>query len=312
MLTSTLPSRHAAPGVLLFGLECATTRIVLDHLIAGGIDVRLVCMPGPPAVPLIEAPARRRPASLPFAAPAMGTPTVTAAAHGHGIDVWRIGDLRSKRVERALAGVDADALVVACYDRLIPAAIYGRLPLGGLNLHPSLLPDKRGPDPLFWVFHAGDELAGVTIHRLTETFDAGDILAQQSIPLPDGISEDELDALLAAIGAELVIDCLAQLSRGEPTTCPQNDEAATWAPLPQPCDWVIDGSWTARRAFNFVRGVGGRGHPISLRCDGEQRQVVEVLDWQADDQAVEAPPGAVAVPMSEGILVARFAPRHAG
>src|SRR5690606_18815044 len=206
------------------GLECATTRIVLDHLIAGGIDVRLVCMPGPPAVPLIEAPARRRPASLPFAAPAMGTPTVTAAAHGHGIDVWRIGDLRSKRVERALAGVDADALVVACYDRLIPAAIYGRLPLGGLNLHPSLLPDKRGPDPLFWVFHAGDELAGVTVHQLSDEFDAGGILAQQSLPMPDGISEDELDARLADIGAGLLVECLDGLMRGG-LTPPLQDEA---------------------------------------------------------------------------------------
>ena len=266
-------------------------------------------MPGPPATPLIEAPARRRPAALPFvAAPSASAATVTSNAHRHGIDVWRIGDLRHRRVERAMAEIEADALVVACYNRLIPAAIYERLPLGGLNLHPSLLPNKRGPDPLFWVFHAGDELAGVTVHQLSDEFDAGGILAQQSLPMPDGISEDELDARLADIGAGLLVECLDGLMRGGLTPQLQDEALATWAPHPRAEDWVIDETWTARRAYNFARGVGSRGHPVYVRRGDEQLRIIDVLGWRPDGECGDVPPGAVAIPLASGTLIARVAP----
>ncbi|MEZ4833421.1 MAG: formyltransferase family protein [Caldilineaceae bacterium] len=61
-------------------------------------------------------------------------------------------------------------------------------PHGFLNLHPSLLPHYRGPDPIFWQLRDGVEPMGVTVHWMDVGVDTGDIAAQAPVALEDGLS----------------------------------------------------------------------------------------------------------------------------
>lgn len=293
--TPTLPSRIENFAVILFGLECLTTRIVLQELIEAGIAVNLVCLPGRRSIPLHKTGRRR---TLPMVS--ASTPqTVATLATSAGIDVWRIGDLDADSVQGELTGVPADLLIVACYNRLIPNTIYASRRYGGLNLHPSLLPDKRGPDPLFWVFRQGDRQVGSTVHRLTDSFDAGEILAQASMPTPEGISESELDAILSGQGARLVVQTVNRLNTKSIVPIEQNEAAPTWAPHPSADDFQLSIDWTAHRAANFYHGVRARGHPILVDVDGQIRRIVDVRGWTV---AAAGPPT-----VSEDVSIIRFA-----
>ncbi|CAN5655033.1 formyltransferase family protein [soil metagenome] len=304
-LSLTLPSSIDGFPVILFGLECQTTAIVLTEMLRAGVDVRLVCLPGRRSIPLLQTTSRN---NLPMARRQIATNTVADIARMSGLDLWRIGNLRSSEVQNALDDVPADLIVVACYNRLVPGEMYSERLYGGLNIHPSLLPDKRGPDPLFWMFKVGDELAGTTIHRLTDEFDAGDILAQDSIPKPDGITERELDAKLSLLGARLLLETLHDLRSGNLQSHPQRAEIASWAPHPSPSDFVIDRSTPARLAYNFVRGLSGRGQPILIDTEQGQVQATAAHGWRAmDDPPAELPERAVEIKLADGWLVATLA-----
>jgi methionyl-tRNA formyltransferase len=135
-------------------------------------------------------------------------------------------------------------------------------PNGFLNLHPSLLPLLRGPYPLFWTFHLGIQ-AGITLHFMDEGLDTGDIVAQKTIEFPDGINGAQADLLMAKAGTSLLVTACRQLEKGSLNKIPQQGESSTY-PKPLEEDFSIPTSWSARRAFNFIRGTEewGRCYPI--------------------------------------------------
>ena len=282
------------------------TRIVLANLIEAGIKVRLVCLPGRRTLPLLKTGRRR---ALPMAGPATTPRTVAEVARSAEIDLWRIGDFDAPEVHEEVAAVAADLVVVSCYHRLIPDAIYAGRAYGGVNLHPSLLPDKRGPDPLFWVFREDDARVGATVHRLTDRYDAGDILMQASMEKPDGISEDELDAHLAHLGSQLLLQSIAGMADDDIAPNAQQERDKTWAPQPRPEDYRLDRAWPARHAVNFVRGVGGRGYPLLVERAGQTVQIREILDWPTGERPPpDVPEDAAMLRFADGWVVARVSP----
>src|ERR1700686_2568971 len=70
---------------------------------------------------------------------------------------------------------DVDLFCVATFPRILDAGVLALPRLGVLNVHPSLLPRHRGPDPLFWTFFDSEAETGVTVHWITQEVDAGDI-----------------------------------------------------------------------------------------------------------------------------------------
>src|SRR5262249_42623838 len=128
-----------------------------------------------------------------------------------------------------------DAVVVAAYGLLIPAALLDRALW--LNVHPSLLPRWRGAAPVERAILAGDRETGVTIHRTTPELDAGPIAAQRSFPIAP---EDDAGAVYehaAAVAAELLDEVLRA-----PRFTPQPEEGATYAEKLTAADRELD--WT--------------------------------------------------------------------
>ena len=101
-------------------------------------------------------------------------------------------------------------LLVACWPYLIAPRLI-ESPAGAcLNLHPSLLPAWRGPNPLQQQTAAGDSRFGVSLHLLDQQFDHGDIVAQSTLPaLPAERGPGHIEKQCARRGADLFIEAMA-------------------------------------------------------------------------------------------------------
>ena len=184
--------------------------------------------------------------------------------------------------------------------------------LGSLNVHPSLLPDNRGPDPLFWTFRRGDAFTGVTIHLMDVGLDTGAILLQKRLEVPDGIGELLLEQRLADSGAELLREALSGLAAGRIQPVPQESARATRYPLPDSEDFVVTPERPARWAYNFARGLYTREVPICIQVEGRRFRLLEPVDfydaetvpdgtWQLDGQLLT-------LACAPGVFRARVAP----
>jgi methionyl-tRNA formyltransferase len=296
--------------VALFGLDCSFSIIVLRGLVEHGFPVAGVYLPGPRShAGVIPLPARD--STLPLHDEHGRPPGMRATAGSLDVPLFTAGNLRDLETQAAILVRGVDVACCACFSELLPKALYSRFPLGGINLHPTLLPDKRGPDPAFWTFKQGDGRAGMTIHRLNPRFDAGAILAQRPCQLLDGATEAEWERLMGDLGVELLVDLLPRLASGTAQEHAQDDSQATYAPWPSRGDFNIDRDRPARAAFNFARGLEARGYPFIVELDGEPYRVAEAVGY-ADD-ATSARPGedVVAVPCNPGVLFARLAPLRA-
>ncbi|HLY32782.1 MAG TPA: formyltransferase family protein, partial [Ktedonobacterales bacterium] len=281
------PTLRRPLRALYFGMASSFSRPPLAALLQSGVDVRAIVIPGLPGASLYgdrEAPAqandpqpytllpmgqgmgglaasRRKLVALPLlTTPTTTTGTIIESAARHGIPVYEITRLDDPRTLALLASFAPDVICVACFSRRVPLAVL-RLPhLSCLNVHPSLLPDNRGPDPLFWTFQRGEAITGVTIHQMDEGFDSGAIVLQQAVNIPVGMTEESLETQLATLGGELLVQAVSGLATGALHPIPQDRARATVYPWPNNDDYVIDlrqGAWSANRAYRFACGVGG-------------------------------------------------------
>jgi len=150
-----------------------------------------------------------------------------------------------------------DVIVVASFPRIIPAAVLATARIGALNMHASALPRHRGVDGIFGTYFDDDRDAAMTIHWINERIDAGDIAAQQSIPLVRGRPSRELYMELAAIGVELLSDLLAQVSAGHVPRRPQDESRASYRSAADIARARIPfAQWPAERVWHVLSGLG--------------------------------------------------------
>ena len=88
---------------------------------------------------------------------------------------------------------------------------------GVINRHMAWLPAYRGAWPVFWQFVKGEQQFGVTIHKLDEAIDTGEILVREAVPRLSGDTISSAYERLFALSPDLTCEALARLGRGEPT-----------------------------------------------------------------------------------------------
>ena len=168
---------------------------------------------------------------------------------------------------RAIVPESVRFIVCLCFPFRLPESVLNFPTEGCLNLHPSALPAYRGPAPLFWQLRAGESQSAVTLHRMNPRFDAGDIVAQTGVQIPVGISTRALEQSMGEKGARLIHDILAG---SMPEARVQDDRQASYFSWPTDRDFEIETTWSAERAFRFMRGTAHMGRRYSIDI-GEQR-----------------------------------------
>ena len=127
-------------------------------------------------------------------------------------------------VRAEIEALKADILVCFAYGKIFSGKTLSLFPLGGVNIHPSLLPRWRGPAPVPAAILAGDRETGVTIQRITLEMDAGNILAQKKTSLSGDETADKLLESLSIEGAELLLEVLDSIENGTAGETPQTGE----------------------------------------------------------------------------------------
>ena len=184
------------------------------------------------------------------------TPTpVKTMALENGLPVCTPARLQNNEQEFAqLADAHADVFVVVAYGRILPPEILSIPPMGVVNVHPSLLPQYRGPSPVVTAILDGQAQTGVTVMLLDEGMDTGPILAQSPPVQLNGTEKGaSLQALLFKEGAAMLPAVLKGLQDGSITPTPQDDALATVTGLLDRSDGEIDWSLSAEQIGRMVR-----------------------------------------------------------
>ena len=144
--------------------------------------------------------------------------------------------------------------VLVSYGKIIPQSIIDLFEPGIINVHPSLLPKYRGPSPIESAILHGDTETGVSIMQLSAAMDAGPVYKQVVFSLNDTETAPQLEATLAALGAQELVTILPSIMNGSLQPQPQDDAVASYCKLLSKDDSVLDPqTLTAEQAERQVR-----------------------------------------------------------
>lgn len=218
---------------------------------------------------------------------------VHAYAQAKGLPVRIPASLKNPEEAASFATLKADAAVVAAYGLLLPAAFLDAPPLGCFNVHASLLPRWRGAAPIQHAILAGDEESGVTIMKVTEELDAGDILLAESLPITPQTTAQSLHDELSGLGARLMVTALEGMAEGSLTPHPQPQEGVTYAGKLTADEGRLQWNRPARELERRVRAFTpwpGAWFEYDIAGKGER---IRVLSAQVVDDGKDTEPGTV-------------------
>lgn len=173
-------------------------------------------------------------------------------ALSHGLEVFQPARIKTLEAKELFASHNAEVAVVVAYGRILPEEFLTAPRRGCINVHFSLLPLYRGAAPANWTIVNGERETGVTTMFIEPTLDTGPILLQSKTEIGETETAPELMERLAEIGAGLLGETLARLH--ELTPRPQHDRDATFAPILEKEDGLIDWSRSAVEIERRVRG----------------------------------------------------------
>jgi len=177
---------------------------------------------------------------------------VQMRAEALGLPVRHPVSLRDAAAQAEFAALNADIAVVVAYGLILPQPILDAPTHGCLNIHASLLPRWRGAAPIHRAIMAGDTETGVCIMQMEAGLDTGPVLQRAATPIEAGDTTAILHDRLAGIGADLIVQALAQLPNLTPKAQPE--AGVTYAQKIDKAEAAID--WT-RPAIEVDRQIRG-------------------------------------------------------
>jgi folate-dependent phosphoribosylglycinamide formyltransferase PurN len=150
----------------------------------------------------------------------------------HQLPVRVVSTLNSPDSQNVLKSLELDVLLVCVCKNILKQTTIDIPTLGSVNIHPSLLPQYRGPAPVFWALYNRETVTGVTFQQMTKSIDDGPILAQYPMAIPQQVTEQQLSRSLLSLAAEhldavlsLLLSRLSQSSSNESTGSVSLDDA---------------------------------------------------------------------------------------
>ena len=181
--------------------------------------------------------------------------SVAKLAAERGITVYAPDDINHPIWVEKIKKLSPDIIFSFYYRYPISPLILGLAPHGAFNLHGSLLPKYRGCAPLNWAIANGESETGMTLHRMIEQVDAGEIIAQRRVDISESDTAVTLHHKLCHLAEALLQDTLPALIKGNYIASAQDDSQATYVRRRSPQDGKLDWSQPAKTLHNLVRAV---------------------------------------------------------
>lgn len=166
---------------------------------------------------------------------------------------WEIRE--PKKLLNFVKTINPDLIIVAYFGQKIPPEVINYPKFGCLNIHPSLLPKFPGSSPAVWAILEGEKETGVTILKMNEKLDKGEIIAQEKEEIKETDTPEDLYERLFAKGAALLAKILPRYLSGEITPKPQGEKTSVYARRLTKEDGKIDWSKSPSEIKRFIRGL---------------------------------------------------------
>lgn len=209
----------------------------LQALLDGGVDVQLV-------ITHTDDPNER-----------IWFTSVAELAAKAGIPVITPDAASEPDVQQRIAAISPDYIFSFYYRQMIPMSVLNLAKIAPLNMHGSLLPKYRGRVPINWAVLHGETETGATLHVMAEKPDAGDIVAQQAVPIGPHETAGEVFAHVTAAAAQTLSGVLPQLLKGDVPRRPNNLTEGSYFGGRKPEDGRIHWQQTAQQVYNLIRAV---------------------------------------------------------
>ena len=180
---------------------------------------------------------------------------VKECALSHGIPVLQPVKIKEPEAVAELKKYPADIFVVAAFGQLLTEEILNMPKFGCINIHASLLPAYRGAAPIQRVIINGEEKTGVTIQQMAKGLDTGDMLLKKEISIDPKETGRSLHDKLSAAGAELIVEALSKIEKGEVVPEKQDDALSCYAKKLDKAMGLIDFDQNAVSIERLIRGL---------------------------------------------------------
>ena len=208
----------------------------------------------------------------------------------------------SRQCADALKKLEADVFVVISFGVILSKEFLTLPKLLPLNVHASLLPFYRGPSPMQTALLNGDAETGVSVMRMAEKLDAGDVLLQKKISLAPEDDSQVLSEKLSELGAQTLLESLKLLETERAVFVPQDEKKVTWTKKIKKEHGHIDWSSPASQILNQIRAMAGWPGTFSFY---EGKRILIIKASAKKSERMNAAPGAILTASSaEGICVA--------
>lgn len=182
-------------------------------------------------------------------------PAVKVAALSLCLPVEQSDDINDEAFVERLRSVAPELLVVVAFGQILRRALLEVPSRGAVNVHASLLPRYRGTAPINWVIVNGETETGVTTMFMADKVDAGEIILERTTTIRDMETAGELSDRLAELGAELLLETVALIEKGEAPRVAQDVSRACYARKLRKTDGEIDWTEPSRRVLDRIRGM---------------------------------------------------------
>ncbi|MBQ6994629.1 MAG: methionyl-tRNA formyltransferase [Lachnospiraceae bacterium] len=185
----------------------------------------------------------------------MQFPPVKECAVKYNLPVFQPIKVKEPEAVEELRKYEADIFVVAAFGQILTKEILDMPRYGCVNIHASLLPKYRGAAPIQQAILDGEAETGVTIQQMNEGIDTGDILSTVIVPIDKKETAETLFVKLEEAGAQLIVDTLVKIEKGEITPVPQDHAKASYVKMMKKTLGKIDWNKDAVVIERLVRGL---------------------------------------------------------
>ncbi len=182
-------------------------------------------------------------------------PPVKVLANENNIPVFQPDSLKNGQGVKILEELKPDVVIVVAYGKILPKDFLEFPQYGCINIHGSILPKYRGAAPIQRCVLDGEKYAGVTSMQMDVGLDTGDMLLKTVTEIGENETAGELFDRLAIMGADLLIETLVALEKGELKPEKQDDTFSTYAAMLDKSMSPVDWSKPAQEVHNHIRGL---------------------------------------------------------
>lgn len=227
---------------------------------------------------------------------------VKVEAERLGITVFQPADINDPQFIAKLKTLGADVFVVVSFGIILKAALLYMPKFGALNIHPSLLPKYRGAAPIHRAVLTGETKTGVTIIRMNERIDSGDIILQKELKICETDNSETLGGKLAAMSAELLMESMRLMGEGKAKFIKQDESNATLAPKLKKEDGLICWNTLTADILNKIRALKPWPGTYSS-LDGRTLKITEAKAMEGIDFDGSFPGDVMAADEKKGFIV---------